>query len=67
MLPNVRFREMKARGETPLRRFGQVELARSFDFVTASLRRSSHFAQDDKLERDVHQPIFFLNSVMWAV
>jgi hypothetical protein len=29
------------------------------------LRDSS--AQDDKLERGVHQPILFLNSVMWAV
>jgi hypothetical protein len=63
----VRFREMKARGENPLRRFGKGSFAGPFDFVTASLTRSSHFAQDDKLERDVHQPIFFRSSVMCAV
>jgi hypothetical protein len=55
----VRFREMKARGENPLGRFGQVELARSFDFVTASLRRSSQFAQDDKLREMLTSPSFF--------
>jgi hypothetical protein len=45
----------------------RVSESRSFDFVTASLTRSSHFAQDDQTRANVHQPIRFLNSMICAV